>query len=67
MNSFSSLSSRIACVQKAFLLLVVVYIHIYTEQKKNRKNKRPTRIFEFKGKMLIISGLLLYDFPFMGY
>ena len=33
---------------------------IYTEQKKKRNN-RPPRIFEFKGKMLIISGLLLYD------
>ena len=32
---------------------------IYTEQKKKR-NKRPPRIFEFKGKTLIISGLLLY-------
>ena len=33
---------------------------IYTEQKKKR-NDRPPRIFEFKGKTLIISGLLLYD------
>ena len=33
---------------------------IYTEQKKKRNN-RPPRIFEFKGKTLIISGLLLYD------
>ena len=32
----------------------------YTEQKKKRNN-RPPRIFEFKGKTLIISGLLLYD------
>ena len=32
----------------------------YTEQKKKRNN-RPPRIFEFKGKMLMISGLLLYD------
>ena len=29
----------------------------YTEQKENR----PPRTFEFKGKALIISGLLLYD------
>ena len=33
---------------------------IYTERKKKRNN-RPPRIFEFKGKTLIISGLLLYD------
>ena len=33
--------------------------NLYTEQKKKR-NKRPPRIFEFKGKTLIISGLLLY-------
>ena len=32
----------------------------YTEQKKKRNN-RPRRIFEFKDKTLIISGLLLYD------
>ena len=35
-------------------------INLYTEQKKKRNN-RPPRIFEFNGKMLIISGLLLYD------
>ena len=39
---------------------------IYTEQKKKRNN-RPPRIFEFKGKTLIISGLLLYDSHLMGY
>ena len=33
----------------------------YTEQKKKRNN-RPPRIFDFKGKTLMISGLLLYDF-----
>ena len=33
---------------------------LYTEQKKKRNN-RPPRIFEFKGKTLIISGLLVYD------
>ena len=33
---------------------------IYTEQKKKRNN-RPPRIFEFKRKTLIISGLLPYD------
>ena len=33
---------------------------LYTEQKKKRNN-RPPKIFEFNGKMLIISGLLLYD------
>ena len=33
----------------------------YTEQKKKRNN-RPPKIFEFNGKTLIISGLLLYDF-----
>ena len=32
----------------------------YTEQKKKRNN-RSLRIFEFKGKTLIISGLLLYN------
>ena len=32
----------------------------YTEQKKKRNN-RPPKIFEFNGKTLIISGLLLYD------
>ena len=32
----------------------------YTEQKKKR-NDRPPRIFNLKGKTLIISGLLLYD------
>ena len=32
----------------------------YTEQKKKRNN-RPPRIFEFKGKTLIILDLLLYD------
>ena len=32
----------------------------YTEQKKKRNN-RPLKIIEFNGKMLIISGLLLYD------
>ena len=36
-------------------------IRMYTEQKKKRNN-RPPRIFEFKGKALIISGLLLFDF-----
>ena len=36
------------------------YIRKYTEQKKKRNN-RPPKIFEFKGKTLIISGLLLYD------
>ena len=35
-------------------------LHIYTEQKKKRNNK-PLRIFEFKDKTLMISGLLLYD------
>ena len=34
--------------------------HFYTEQKKKRNN-RPPKIFEFNGKTLIISGLLLYD------
>ena len=34
--------------------------YIYTEQKKKRNNRAP-RIFEFKGKTLIISSLLLYD------
>ena len=37
----------------------------YTEKKKNNNNKkrnnRPPRIFEFNGKTLIISGLLMYD------
>ena len=32
----------------------------YTEQKK-KHNNRPPRIFDFKGKTLMISGLLLYD------
>ena len=36
-----------------------MYSYKYTEQKKKRN--RPPRIFEFKGKTLIISGLLLYD------
>ena len=39
---------------------VVTRLLIYTEQKKKRNN-RPPRIFEFKGKALIISGLLLFD------
>ena len=34
--------------------------NLYTEQKKKRNN-RPPRIFEFKFKALIISGLLLFD------
>ena len=29
--------------------------------KNEKRNNRPPRIFEFKGKTLIISGLLLYD------
>ena len=29
--------------------------------KKKKRNNRPPRIFEFKGKTLIISSLLLYD------
>ena len=37
---------------------------IYTEQKKKRNN-RPPRMFEFKGKTLITSGLLLYDENFL--
>ena len=41
--------------------MVWLVLHMYTEQKKKRNN-RPPRIFEFKGKTLIISGLLLYDF-----
>ena len=31
------------------------------KKKKKKRNKRPPRIFEFKVKMLIISGLWLYD------
>ena len=38
----------------------LMHMLIYTEQKKKRNN-RPPRILEFKGKTLIISGLLLYD------
>ena len=36
---------------------------IYTEQKKKKKkrNNGPPKIFEFNGKTLIISDLLLYD------
>ena len=41
-------------------LSVYIYFCIYTEQKKKRNN-RPPRIYDFKGKTLIISGLLLYD------
>ena len=41
-------------------VLSVALFLFYTEQKKKRNN-RPPRIFEFKGKTLIISGLLLYD------
>ena len=39
---------------------IVVFMHYYIEQKKKRNN-RPPKIFEFNGKTLIISGLLLYD------
>ena len=39
----------------------IVKMSNYTEQKKKRNN-RPPRIFGFKGKTLIISGLLLYDY-----
>ena len=35
-------------------------MYLYTEQKKKRNN-RPPKIFEFNGKTLMISGLLLYD------
>ena len=41
----------------------IFFAVLYTEQKKKKKKKkkkRPPRIFEFKGKTLIISGLLLY-------
>ena len=40
---------------------VIMSHTIYTEQKKKKRNNRPPRIFEFMGKTLIISGLLLYD------
>ena len=50
---FESVNARMDARTTARLLY-------YTEQKKKRNN-RPPRIFEFKGKTLIISGLLLYD------
>ena len=45
-------SSRACCPATALIL--------YTKQKKKRNNRSP-RIFEFKGKTLRISGLLLHD------
>ena len=45
--------------------LIIVCFNIFkptlTEQKKKKRNNRPPRIFDFKGKTLMISGLLLYD------
>ena len=49
-----------SAVVNIFGVLVRALHLIYTEQKKKRNN-RSLRIFEFKGKTLIISGLLLYD------
>ena len=43
-----------------YMLRVFLHVTIYTEQKKKRNN-RPPKIFEFKGKTLIIPGLWLYD------
>ena len=53
-------------------LFKIVLKLVFTEQKKKKqtknkkkkkknRNNRPPRILEFKGKTLIISGLLLYD------
>ena len=33
----------------------------YTAEQIKKRNNWPTRIFEFKGKTMIISGLLLHD------
>ena len=44
----------------AYSITSVITIYYILNEKKKRNN-RPPSIFEFKGKTLILSGLLLYD------
>ena len=53
------LTNRNRCIIHTYNGKSVMKVY-YTEKKKKRNN-RPPRIFEFKGKTMIISGLLLYD------